>query len=553
MTREALKKDIYERILILQEPRPIIETIKFINQHKKLLDSVMLDKLKLDREVEADEKEATKEVIKGYKKLREKDDPGVFVLLIRLKVKIDSFALADTGSNINVMPYKIYTKLGREEAKPVVKKINMLDYSKAEPMGILRDVRFYVAAVKNRQEEKYSEEEEYSVKRDKNGKPFYGPTTLKYLNYDDPLDRALALQEALNPFKKTIGTHDDKAGSSRSKRSQQHETMKEAMLPFLNNMGYAKEIKAMLDIKVYKVGGHEEIFSSEAWRRVFDINKPIYTELCHVFYSTYDHTLTLLEFARRLSFYHSDEINEEGFEVYFRGGLRSDESFNARDYWLSISIEEELHLSRSLASTIRSPILRVLQKMITYGLCQRTNGYDKMQRNELWLMSMFQVRHQNGYANVAWLMANWLKRKGVGSQRDSMIFCGQIITKLAKRMGLLTDEVVNSLSSPTYCRALDATTLRELIDFEGRLIADDPSPEVPRVAMPRGPHPSMQDIYDRMGNMKIRQGMLERMARSQLYHTDRYAGLFEHMTRHYRYTLQGAYAPPGYVEEQQED
>ncbi|GJR34669.1 hypothetical protein Tco_1210353 [Tanacetum coccineum] len=63
--------------------------------------------------------------------------------------------------------------------------------------------RFYVAAVKNRQEEKNSEEEEeYSVKRDKNGKPFYGPTTSKYLNCDDPLDRALALQKALNPFKK---------------------------------------------------------------------------------------------------------------------------------------------------------------------------------------------------------------------------------------------------------------------------------------------------------------------------------------------------------------
>ncbi|GKC70344.1 hypothetical protein Tco_1116227 [Tanacetum coccineum] len=186
----------------------------------------------------------------------------------------------------------------------------------------------------------------------------------------------------------------------------------------------------MLEIKVYEVGRQEEIFSSEAWRRVFNINEPIYTELCHEFYSTYEfykivtddelmtkklikfrlggrgHTLTLLEFARRLSLYHSDEINEEGFEVYFQRGLRSDENFNARDCWLSISSEEDLHFSRSLALTIRSPIMRVLQKMITYGLCQRTTGYDKMQRNELWLMSMFEVRHQNGYANVAWLMAN---------------------------------------------------------------------------------------------------------------------------------------------------
>ncbi|GJR16560.1 hypothetical protein Tco_0799212 [Tanacetum coccineum] len=244
-------------------------------------------------------------------------------------------------------------------------------------------------------------------------------------------------------------------------------------------MGCAETIKDMLEIKVYEMGGQEEIFSSEVWRRVFDINKPIYAELCHEFYSTYEfdevvtddelmikklikfrlggcgHTLTLLEFARRLSLYHVAEINEEGFEVYFRGGLRSDENFNVRDYWLRISSEEEIHLSKSLASTTTSPILRVIQKMIMYYLCQRTTRYDKMRKNDLWLMSMFEARHQNGYANVAWLMAKWLKRKGVGSQRDSMICCG----------------------------ARDATTLRELINSNGGLIVEDPALGVPKVVI----------------------------------------------------------------------
>ncbi|GKF58807.1 hypothetical protein Tco_0172344, partial [Tanacetum coccineum] len=97
--------------------------------------------------------------------------------------------------------------------------------------------------------------------------------------------------------------------------------------------------------------------------------------------------------------------------------------------------------------------------------------------------------------------------------------------------------------------ALDATTLRELIGPDGRLIAEDPTPGVPRVATPRGLCPSMQDLYDRIGNMEIRQGTLKRMARRQLYHTDRYDRLFEHMVGHYGYTLQGAYARPGYDEE----
>nr|GEZ33662.1 hypothetical protein [Tanacetum cinerariifolium] len=99
-----------------------------------------------------------------------------------------------------------------------------------------------------------------------------------------------------------------------------------------------------------------------------------------------------------------------------------------------------------------------------------------------------------------------------------MNYCGKIITKLAKRMGLLTDAVLNSMTALTYCKALDATTLRELIDSEGRLIDEDPTPRVPRVAMPRGLRPSMQDLYDKMGNMEIRQGTLERMARRELMH-----------------------------------
>ncbi|GJW55265.1 reverse transcriptase domain-containing protein [Tanacetum coccineum] len=111
VSQEDMENDIYERIMILQEPRPIIETLKFSDQHKKLLDSVLLDKLKLDEEVELEEEAATEEVIRS-----------------------------NTGSNINVIPYRIYAKLRRDQVKPMSQKITMLDHSKSEPMGILRDV-----------------------------------------------------------------------------------------------------------------------------------------------------------------------------------------------------------------------------------------------------------------------------------------------------------------------------------------------------------------------------------------------------------------------------
>ncbi|GJU99979.1 hypothetical protein Tco_1329250, partial [Tanacetum coccineum] len=209
-------------------------------------------------------------------------------------------------------------------------------------------------------------------------------------------------------------------------------------------------------------------------------------------------------------------LEEEGFNVYFEGGLRSDEHFNAQDYWLSISREEHLGLSRSHTSTIKNQILRVIHKMITY----------------------------------AWVIARWMKRKEAGTQKEIQICCGQFILKLARKCRVLTEDVVRSLSALIYCRDLDTTTLRDLIDSEGRLIPEDPQPGVPRVGIPRPPRASMQDLYDRMGWMEIRQEAIEQMEYRQSYHRDRYQGVFEHMAEVYSVPLHGAYNPPGYAQPQ---
>ncbi|GKE85251.1 hypothetical protein Tco_1558993, partial [Tanacetum coccineum] len=275
------------------------------------------------------------------------------------------------------------------------------------------------------------------------------------------------------------------------------------------------EIDDMLRIKVREAESGEEIFTSVPWIRAFNINEPIYAEFCHEFYYTYEfdevcasielqtkkiikfrlggraHSLTLLEFARRLGLlYQSVELEEEGFNVYFEGGLRSDEHFNAQDYWLSISREENLGLSRSHTSTIKKSILRVIHKMITYGLCQRMTDMTRV----------------------------------------------------------LTEDVVRSLSAPIYYRDLDTTTLRDLIGSEGRLIPEDPQPGVPRVGILRPPRASMQDLYDRMGRMEIRQEAIERMEYRQSYHWDRHQGVFKHMAGVYSIPMRGAYNPPSYAQ-----
>nr|GEU82390.1 hypothetical protein [Tanacetum cinerariifolium] len=236
------------------------------------------------------------------------------------------------------------------------------------------------------------------------------------------------------------------------------------------------EIDEMLRIKLCEVGSNEEMFTSVTWIRAFNINELIYLELCHEFYSTYEfdevcdddelqtkkinkfrlsgraHSFTLLEFARRLGLYHADELNEEGFDVYFQGGLRSDEHFNAQEYWLSISREDNLSY------------LGTSKRVCECGLVDCK--VDEKERR--W--------YSKGESDLQW----------------------KVYQKLAKKARVSSDELIRSLSALIYYRNLDTTTLRELIDSEGRLIPEDPQQGVPRVAIPRPPRASMQDLYERM-------------------------------------------------------
>ncbi|GKG51205.1 hypothetical protein Tco_0541589, partial [Tanacetum coccineum] len=87
-------------------------------------------------------------------------------------------------------------------------------------------------------------------------------------------------------------------------------------------MGCDGEIDDMLRNRLCEAESNKEILTYVAWIRAFNINAPIYAELCHEFYLTYEfdevcaddalqtkkiikirlggraHSLTLLEFSR---------------------------------------------------------------------------------------------------------------------------------------------------------------------------------------------------------------------------------------------------------------
>ncbi|GJU03890.1 hypothetical protein Tco_1114228 [Tanacetum coccineum] len=474
---------------------------------------VWKDTVELDGKIVKEEEETVKR-IKG-EALKEKDYPGAFIFPIRLEGQVNKNALADTGSDINTMPYRIYEQLRREDIKKGFLRTIGGIVNTPKRLFLTFDgfchqtFRAARSDVMRNRESDSDDEEEYQIQRNKIGAPIYGPKPAPYLNCNDPVERSLAIQTKPD-YKGSYTKEEEATGQWRTeiritdlygniylqgfttkktdRKLLQYHKLSDIMSPnlwehtmmrpdhhdpnaldnmkswkrycfhkFIMSSCYVKdvtemqslgcdgEIDDMLRIRLREVGSAEEIFTSVAWIRAFNINEPIYVELCYKFYSTYEfdevcaddefqtkkiikfrlggraHNLTLLEFAQRLGLYQAVELEEEGFNIYFEGGLRSDEHFNAQDYWLSISREENRGLSRSHTSTIKNLILRVIYKMITYGLCQRTIGYDKVQKNDMWLLSMFDARHQNGYANVAWLIARWMKRKGAGTQKKSQI------------------------------------------------------------------------------------------------------------------------------------
>ncbi|GKA86561.1 retrovirus-related pol polyprotein from transposon TNT 1-94 [Tanacetum coccineum] len=155
------------------EERPVIETMTYTDKYKKILDGIYIDKMKLDGEMNKEEEEAITR-IKG-EALIKKEDPRAFVIPIRMEGKINLNALADTGSDINVMPYRVYKELGREQVTDVKRGITMLNHSKAEPMGVSEGCLMPAKTSLDTTESDSDDEEEYAIQRNKFGAPIYGP------------------------------------------------------------------------------------------------------------------------------------------------------------------------------------------------------------------------------------------------------------------------------------------------------------------------------------------------------------------------------------------
>nr|GEZ92382.1 hypothetical protein [Tanacetum cinerariifolium] len=126
--------------LFYQDIRPSssVGTMAYNDKYKKIIDETWRDKVELDGKTMKEEEDEVKRT-KG-EALKEKDNSGAFIFPIRLEGKVNKNALADTGSDINTMPYQIYETLGREEMKKIDRGITMINHTQAKSMGKLSNV-----------------------------------------------------------------------------------------------------------------------------------------------------------------------------------------------------------------------------------------------------------------------------------------------------------------------------------------------------------------------------------------------------------------------------
>ncbi|GJR28982.1 retrotransposon ORF1 [Tanacetum coccineum] len=136
--KRALAYNISMRYEILEEVRPVIETLAYNDKYRKLLDEIWADKVRLDGKIKPEEERVMAKV-KGQM-LKEKKDPGEFIFPIRPEGLINENALADTGSATNTMPYRIYEELGRDDIMKEDRNIKMINYTEAEVTGQLVNV-----------------------------------------------------------------------------------------------------------------------------------------------------------------------------------------------------------------------------------------------------------------------------------------------------------------------------------------------------------------------------------------------------------------------------
>ncbi|GJV15132.1 hypothetical protein Tco_1360455 [Tanacetum coccineum] len=161
------------------------------------------------------------------------------------------------------------------------------------------------------------------------------------------------------------------------------------------------------------------VFTSRAWRWMFDIRGSLVHELILEFFNT---------------FWFGETI---GFGTYWAESARQiPNKGDLGDYWIGISLAKDFLGTTPSYTSIRDLILRLCHRLIVYSIAGRSQAPEKVIVTDMFYLRGMDV----GSVNVPYLLARYLRLFASGMKQGAMISEGQFVARLAEHFGLLTEE-----------------------------------------------------------------------------------------------------------------
>nr|GEU31414.1 hypothetical protein [Tanacetum cinerariifolium] len=172
----------------------------------------------------------------------------------------------------------------------------------------------------------------------------------------------------------------------------------------------------------------QSVFTSRAWRRLFDIRGALVHELILEFFST---------------FRFGEEMQIASFGLYWtESARRNPDKGDLRDYWIGIASAGDF-LGTALSYTfIMDPMLRLCHRLIACSIAGRSQAPKKVTVTDLFYLRGMDV----GSVNVPYLLDRYLRLFDSGRKQGAMISGGQYVAHLAEHFGLLAEERLQGLT-----------------------------------------------------------------------------------------------------------
>ncbi|GJV00456.1 hypothetical protein Tco_1329726 [Tanacetum coccineum] len=216
-------------------------------------------------------------------------------------------------------------------------------------------------------------------------------------------------------------------------RDQRHQYLR------YEGLQYTNADIADFETRLARIYMREIVFTSLAWRWLFDIRGPLVHEIIMEIFN-------MFRFAEAVI-----DLDTAGALQFQLGGVRRRMSWREFILALGLHTTEEMHtigFARDFLgitpsyTSIRDPILRLCHKLITCSIARRSQAPEKVTMTDLFYLRGMDV----GLVNVPYLLARYLRFFAARRKSGALISGGQFIARLAEHFGLLAEERLRRLT-----------------------------------------------------------------------------------------------------------